>query len=165
LCELNHTGIRLVLTAPPAASLTSTKDKLPFLGGKLKTEMKKAVSGLQAHPTDASVLLVLYSDFTLRSCVVQGGMLTLLWSTTLEWSGWKAPTPIVRTSAVPFAHVLVCALTPGLLPGWAAGGAAASHNDRGNRCDRRCTRLAGSLGASWPNRAKAAFEALAARLR
>jgi hypothetical protein len=89
--------LRTIHMVPPTAQTTtkgssgaSGKAEKEFLPGyKLKTENKKPIVGLAAHPYDPSILFLLLVDGTLLVCGVGSGALSILCGVAVQFDASK----------------------------------------------------------------------------
>ncbi len=83
---------------PPAPTGTTKLEKEFLPGYKLKTENKKPIVGLTAHPYEPSILFLLLVDGTLLVCGVGSGSLVILCGVQVQFDASKER---VQLHAVP----------------------------------------------------------------
>lgn len=81
--------IRSIHMVPPTATSTTKVEKEFQPGYKLKTENKKPIVGLAAHPYDPSILFLLLVDGTLLVCGVGSGTLSILSGVAVHFDASK----------------------------------------------------------------------------
>jgi hypothetical protein len=90
--------LRTIHMVPPTATATTKVEKEYLPGFKLKTENKKPIVGLAAHPYDPSILFLLLVDGTLLVCGVGSGTLAILCGVQVQFDASKER---VQLHAVP----------------------------------------------------------------
>lgn len=90
--------LRSIHMTPPTATSTTKADKEFLPGFKLKTENKKPIVGLAAHPYDPSILFLLLVDGTFLVCGVGSGTLSILCGVAVQFDASKER---VQLHAVP----------------------------------------------------------------
>jgi len=95
---MGKSTLRSIHVVPPNGTSTTKVEKEFLPGYKLKTENKKPIVGLAAHPYDPSILFLLLVDGTFSVCGVGSGTLLVLCGTSVQFDASKER---VQLHAVP----------------------------------------------------------------